>query len=140
MSHEQYPDDHRYAVQRARYLARDTDLSKDQATAVAYAERGYSVSGTSQHVSTSESTIKTYRERAMAMYGMEITETLLPEEDPPDYEIVDAGYHRSLHKVDQKKWVKLVDRHRDQLPQEWVNSVLEAAREDGLRPELLSHD
>lgn len=128
-------DVHRYATQRGRYLTRTTDLREPEAKAIAYTERGYSINGVAKNIDTSESTVKTYMERAMAMYGLEITETLLPNEEPPDYEAVDPGYHRTLeNEANQKKWLKYVDRYREKLPQEWVHSVLEEAKEDGFKP------
>lgn len=126
-------DDDRYATQRGRYLAKTTELRKPEAKAVAYTERGYSFDGVAKQMDTSESTVKDYMERAMALYGLEITETLLPDEEPPDYDDeVDPGYHETLDESDQEKWVKFVTRHQDKLPQEWAHEVVEAARDDGV--------
>lgn len=72
----------------------------------------------------------------MALYGLEIAETLLPEEGPPDYERVEIGYHKQLKEEEQVKWIKYVDRHRERLPQSWVNSVIESAKEDGIKPPI----
>ncbi|USZ68868.1 hypothetical protein NGM10_03815 [Halorussus salilacus] len=125
-------DDDRYATQRGRYLAQITELRKPEATAVAYTERGYSFDGVAKHMDTSESTIKDYMQRAMALYGLEITETLLPDEEPPDYEKVEPRYHETLNEQEREKWVQFVVRHQDKLPQEWAYEVIEAAREDGV--------
>lgn len=128
-------DVQRYATQRGRYLARTTDLRKPEAKAIAYAEQGFSINGISKKLDVSESTVKDYLERAMAQYGLEIAETLLPDEEPPDYEKVGPGYHRNLKNTqDKEEWVKLVDRHRDKLPQEWVHNVLGPAKNDGIKP------
>jgi DNA-binding CsgD family transcriptional regulator len=127
-------DDDRYATQRSRYLAKTTELRKPEAKAVAYTERGYSFDGVAKQMDTSESTVKDYMQRAMALYGLEITETLLPDEEPPDYddEEVEPGYHESLSEYEREKWVKFVTRHQDKLPQEWAHDVVEAARADGV--------
>lgn len=127
-------DDDRYATQRGRYLAKTTELRKPEATAVAYTERGYSFDGVAKHMDTSESTIKDYMQRAMALYGLGITETLLPDEEPPDYEgeEVKPGYHETLDKQEREKWTTFVVRHQEKLPQEWAHEVIEAAREDGV--------
>lgn len=126
-------DDERYATQRSRYLARKTDLRKPEALAVAYSERGYSFNGAAKRMDASESTVKKYMERAMALYGLEIAETILPDEDIPDYERVDSEYPQTLtHEQERERWIQLVDRHQENLPQEWVNEVLEQAEHDGL--------
>lgn len=125
-------DDDRYAIQRGRYLAQITELRKPEATAIAYSERGYSFDGVAKHMDTSESTIKDYMQRAMALYGLEITETLLPDEDEPDYEQVEPGYHKTLDEGEREKWVTFVIRHQEKLPQEWCYKVTKAAQKDGV--------
>lgn len=125
-------DDDRYATQRGRYLAKTTDLRKPEAEAVAYTERGYSFDGVAKRMDTSESTVKDYMQRAMALYGLEITETLLPEEEPPDYDTVEPGYHETLDEQEREKWIQFVVRHQEKLPQEWAHEVIETAREDGI--------
>ena len=122
----------RFATQRGRLLARTTGLREKEALAVAYAELGYSANGISKKIETSESTVKEYLEKAMALYGMEITLTIDPDQELPEYEQVEPGYHRSLPEEERQEWVKLVDRYKSKLPQEWANSVLESASEDGV--------
>lgn len=125
--------DERSATERGRYLARDTQLRKPEAMAVAYSELGYSVSGIAKHVDASESTIQSYLERAIALYGFGIAETLLDPENPPSYERVESGYHQSLETEDeQEEWAQIVDRHQEKLPQEWVHEVLEEMKDDDL--------
>lgn len=132
-------DDHRYATQRGRYLARITDLREPEAKAIAYTELGYSFNGLAKHLDTSESTVKDYMGKAMALYGLGITETLLPEQELPDYQRVDPGYHRSLsNRRDKEKWIQLVDRYREKLPREWVTDVLREAKADGISPSAVT--
>lgn len=126
-------DEAREVTQRARYIGRTTELREIEAKAVAYSEQGYSFNGVAKQIDVAESTTQQYMERAMALYGLDIAEPILPNEDYPDYERVGPGYHRQLHKKDQKLWIKYVDRHRDKLPQEWVHNVIETAREDGIK-------
>lgn len=126
----------RYTTQRGRYLARTTDLREPEAEAVSYSELGYSISGISKKMDVSQSTIQEYLEKAMALYGLEIAETLLPDDDPPDYERVEPGYHETIPEEEQEVWVKYVDRHRDKLPKEWVHDVVSAAKEDGIELEF----
>jgi len=125
-------NDERYATQRGRYLAKITELRKPEAKAIAYTERGYSFGGVAKHMDTSESTIKDYMQRAMALYGLEVTETLLPDEEPPDYDKVKPGYHETLDSQEQEKWVKFITRYQEKLPQEWAYEVIETAKEDGV--------
>ncbi|AFK18314.1 hypothetical protein E6P09_05985 [Haloferax mediterranei ATCC 33500] len=128
-----YEDDNRYAVQRARYLARKTDLRQVEGETVAYCERGYSTLGIAKRTDTTQSTVQDYLELAEALYGWEATTTkVLPGEQPPDLEQVSPGYHRTL-KTRQSKldWLETVRKHESRLPQEWVAKVLAEAREDG---------
>jgi hypothetical protein len=71
----------------------------------------------------------------MARYGLEATETLLPDEEPPELEEVSPEYHRALAGLEKRTWLTYVDRHREKLPQEWVASVEESAK-DALRDVL----
>lgn len=132
---EYYEDDDKYARHRSSYLARDTELKKTEAKAVAYSERGYSWSGASKKIDVAEGTVNSYMERAMARYGVEIAESLLPNEEPPDYEpIVDPGAYlmELADRREQERWITCVERHQDQLPRDWVNDVADAAKEKGI--------
>lgn len=130
----EYEGDERYATQRARYLARSTNLRKIEGEAVAFAERGYSANGIAKKMDTSASTAQGYLKRAWAEYGMEVgLEKVLPGEQPPDYERVDPGYHRDLPPEERERWVGLVVDHADKLPADWVADVLDEAKADGLR-------
>ena len=69
----------------------------------------------------------------MALYGFEIAEAHVKVGDePPEYEQVEPTYYESRAYSDQKAWVELVDRHEKYLPDEFVNAVLESAKQDGL--------
>jgi predicted transcriptional regulator len=125
-------DENRFATQRGRLLARTTDLREKEALAVAYAELGYSINGVSKNIDASESTVKEYLEKATALYGMEIALTINPDQELPEYDQVEPGYHRDLPEEEQQEWVKLVHRYKSKLPQEWANSVLKSASEDGV--------
>jgi DNA-binding CsgD family transcriptional regulator len=128
----QYDED-RYTTQRGRYIAKTTDLRDPEAKAVAYSERGYSFDGIAKELDTGESTVQGYMERAMALYGLEVAETLLPSEEPADLEQVGSDYHKSLDShSEKKKWLKFVKRHEEKLPTEWVHDVFQAARDDGI--------
>lgn len=128
-------DDDRYATQRGRYISRATELREPEAKAVAYSERGYSRHGIAKSIDRNENTVQDYLERAQARYGLNSILTLFPNQfdDPPELEPAEPGYHRNLSPKEEKiKWLKLVDKHSDKLPQEWVLAVFDAAEQDGL--------
>jgi len=129
----EYTDPDKYATQRGRYLIRDLELGEKQAKAVGYCERGYSWSAIAKNLDTGTSTVKSYMERAMCLYGFEIAEQKVAVgEDQPDYERVEPTYYRSRQLKDQKKCIKMVDRHQNHVPVEFYNDVRAAAKEDGL--------
>ncbi|SDZ89484.1 hypothetical protein SAMN04488065_1066 [Haloplanus vescus] len=66
----------------------------------------------------------------MALYGLEIMETNLPSEEPPDYEKVRPEYYNKLNDTDREIWIEYVRRHSDKLPQEWMHEILESADMD----------
>ena len=126
-------DDERFATLRARLISRtNPELREKEAQAVAYSELGYSVNGISTEMDTTTSTVKQYLEKAMALCGMDITLTIDPDGELPEYKRVEPGYHRTIDGEERDEWLKLIERHSSKLPKEWVNSVLDEAREDGL--------
>ena len=122
-------DDERYVELRGRYIAKTTELRLPESEAIAYAERGYSSNGISKQMDVSESTVKDYLRRAMALYGLEIAETLLPDEPEPDYDKVSPDYHKDLESKEKQKWAEYVHRYKDKLPKEWYNDVKKSIRE-----------
>jgi DNA-binding CsgD family transcriptional regulator len=126
-------DEDRYTTQRGRYIAKTTDLREPEAKAVAYSERGYSFDGIAKELDTGESTVQGYIERAMALYGLEAAETILPSEEPEDLERVDPEYFQTLqNRSERNDWLKFVKRHQEKLPADWSQDVLDAARETGV--------
>lgn len=127
----------RKATERARYIAQTTELTRSEAEVLAWSELGYSHSGIAKQADTSESTVKAYLERAGARYGLEALWAKIDFDRTSDLTPVEPGYHRTLKTEEhQRQWIDLVDRQRDSLPAEWVNDVLDAAEDDGLRPEI----
>ncbi|MFB6224890.1 MAG: helix-turn-helix transcriptional regulator [Candidatus Paceibacteria bacterium] len=122
-------DDERYVELRGRYIAKTTQLRLPESEAIAYAERGYSSNGISKQMNVSESTVKDYLRRAMALYGLEIAETLLPNEPEPDYDKVNPDYHKDLGSKEKQKWIEYVKRYNDKLPKEWYNNVKNSIKE-----------
>ena len=128
--------DNRFATQRAQYLARATELRRNEAKAIAYAEQGRTWAWIAREMDTNEGTVQSWAERAMARYGLEIAHTLLPEQlehDPttPEYEPVDSDYFDQIPEGEHREWLDYVERHSDQLPVSWVNDILKEARSRG---------
>ena len=124
--------DDRYTTQRSAQLARELDLRRPEAYAVAYSERGYSHSGMAKRMDSSTGTVSGYLERATVLYGFEIAETTVPPgSEVPTYERVDPEYYRDRARTDQLEWLKRVQKFEGKLSQEFVNAVEDAAREDG---------
>ena len=131
------PDEERLVTQRANYLSRATDLRDTEAEAIAWTERGYSYSAVGRKLDTSKSTAKGWIERAMAQYGLEIAETLQTDElDPPlsepSYEQVGPEYIDELQtEADRERWAECVERSVGQVPQSWVNDVVDELERRG---------
>lgn len=123
-------DEERAVTQRARYISRTTDLRDKEAKAIAWTERGYSWTAVGKKLDTSKSTAKGWIERAMAQYGLEIAETLFPEDlepplDQPTYEPVGVEYIDELENGGGvERWAECVQRHRDKIDQSWANDVV----------------
>lgn len=128
--------DHRFATQRAQYLARTTELRQNEAKAVAYSEQGRVWAWIGRELDTNADTVKSWMERAMARYGLEISHTLLPsqlQEDPttPEYDPVSPDYFDQIPQAEHEEWIEYVERHSTRLPISWVQEVLEEARDRG---------
>lgn len=127
----------RAVTQRASYLARATELRNNEAEAVAWSERGYANSSIGRKLDTSKSTAKGWLERAMAQYGLEIAEVLLPDElepplSEPSYDPVGPEYLDELQtRADKERWAECVERNADRLPASWVNPVMDRLEDEG---------
>lgn len=130
----EFRNDERYATQRGRMLSRELDLRRPEGEALAYVERGYSFGGAADEMDTSKGTVKAYVERAICLYGYEVAEQKVLDEDTelPEYKRVDADYWKSREGSDRREWVNLVINFEEKLPAEFVEDVRESAREHGL--------
>lgn len=127
----------RWATERSRYLKRALELRGKQAKAIAYTEQGFSWSGVADRMDSTKGTVSSWIERAMVLYGLEIAETLSPDEleppvDTPTYDRVGPEYLDSLQLEDRKLYAEYFDRHRDKLPAGWVAEMGEELRTRGL--------
>lgn len=118
-----YESDDRYATLRGRYLSKTTELRLKEATAVAWSELGYSRSGIAKEMDTNESTVQEYFQKAIALYGLRILETTVPEAENQDYNRIDAEYAMQLSGKRKQDWLDAFNRQKDSLPQEWVAEV-----------------
>jgi len=127
--------DARYVDQRKSFLARDTRLRRIEARSIAWAELGYTRAGmaSDEKLNTSESTVQTYHEKALALYGFEILEWRAAEDiAPPSYSRVDPAYLDKLKRPDQRRWLEAIERHENALPSSWVDSVFTEVEERNL--------
>jgi hypothetical protein len=70
--------DERAATVRGRYLARQSDLTDEQAHALAWRELGYTVVAIARQFDRAEGTIKGWLDRTAAQYGLSAIETKWP--------------------------------------------------------------
>jgi hypothetical protein len=135
--------DARYAQQRGSVLARELpELRRPEAEAIAWSELGFSRGGMSKEdrLDTNADTVKTWHEKAMALYGLEVLEQHVTESDDnlPVYERVDVAYLDELEQPRLLTWLSYVDRQQNSVPVGWVNEILDEAQERGLMRELRS--
>lgn len=130
----EFRDDEHYATHRSSMLARDLELRPPETEAIAYCELGYSWSGAAREMDSSESTVKSYVERAICLYGFEIAESTVTMDDTelPEYERVEPDYWKTREGSDRRQWMNLVLNYEGKLPAEFVADVEESAREHGL--------
>jgi hypothetical protein len=125
--------DERKATERARWLARKTDMNRKVAEAVAWSELGFSAAGIAKKVDRAESTVKGYLEQAGARYGLEAMWARTEYDKHRELDAVEPGHHRTFESEQRRDaWIELFNNHADRLPQEWVNEVREELAEDGL--------
>ena len=122
-SPSQFASEDRYATLRGRYLSKTTELRIKEATAVAWSELGYSISEIAKKMDTTESTVDDYHNKAIALYGLEILENLVPEAGNADYDRIDAEYVIDLPRQRKEAWKDSFNRKKKSLPQEWVAEV-----------------
>lgn len=132
----EFRDDEHYATHRSSMLARDLDLRPPEAEAIAYCERGYSWSGAAREMDSSRSTVKSYVERAICLYGFEIAESTVTMDDAelPQYERVEPEYFKTRTETDAIQWITLILDYEESLPAEFVEDVRAAALDSGMFP------
>jgi DNA-binding CsgD family transcriptional regulator len=118
-----YESDERYATLRGRHLSKTTALGVAEATAVAWSELGYSRRAIAREMGVGSSTVKSYHERAMVLYGLEILETHVPDAEETDYERVGSEYVAGLSPFRARVWREAFERQRRGLPEAWVAEV-----------------
>jgi DNA-binding CsgD family transcriptional regulator len=117
-------DEERAAVERGRYLARTTDLTEREAETVAWAELGYSASGITKCIDSTESTVKSRLDRVVAQYGPSAVFGK-PESDRGDLsEITHAELMENAGV--RQVWRKAAEKHPEHIPAA-LRSATEAA-------------
>jgi len=106
--------DSRAAEERARYLDRTTALSRREALALAYSERGFSTHGIAEEIDATAGTVSRYLDRATARFGPAVVLRHAPDAIDPEpvtaEEIVEwSDHYRSW-------WSDAARDHRDILP------------------------
>lgn len=107
----------REVKKRAAFIERTSDLSDNEALALAWKERGFSPSGIAKRVDVTEDTVAKYLERIAVRYGLSAVhpkpvskrgETRLKEVTQDDLDELSPGVRRT--------WEKLAVQHVDVAP------------------------
>jgi hypothetical protein len=114
----------REARERGRFLARTTDLSDQQARAVAYAELGYSPTGIASRIDSTSSTVKRYLERAAIQYGFDTIYHPKPVDDRGRTKLEPITHEDVLALAPRTRewWVETAEKHEDAAPS-WTERV-----------------
>ena len=120
-----YSSDERYVTMRSRFLARQPDLRKVEAEAIAWSELGYSRAGMAKEdrMDTGKSTVKGYHQKAAALYGMEILWTTVPGVEKKSYDRITSEDVIKMSDGEREQWLEAFQQQKEGLPQEWVNDV-----------------
>ena len=108
----------RWASRRGEYLASTTMLSRSEAAAVAYSERGFSDAGIAKQVDATAGTVTQYLDRAVARFGPGVRLPCLDEDPPIEADLAPVAYEDLATWSQQERdvWHAAVDRHPDYEP------------------------
>lgn len=105
----------RAVEQRARYLDRTTVLRRREAEALAWRERGWSLSGIAKQIEAGETTVADYMDRVTARYGVRATFTKLRDERG-DLEAVDSETIADWPRHFRAWWLECARAHPELVP------------------------
>lgn len=114
----------RETVERARYLAATTDLSEQQALALAYREQGYTASAIARLIDSTEGTVHGYMTWIAAQYSLSATETKLKEERT-DLEEVDLERVLALPEPVREDYATVAKQAPEHVPAAVLEEVLD---------------
>lgn len=113
----------RDTLQRSRYLARTTDLTDEQARALAYREQGYSHSGIAAKIDSTKGSVSDYMRRIAAQYGLSAIWTKT-EEERTDLEEVDHERLEALSASVRRQYVEIAEHAPEHVPASVREEVL----------------
>lgn len=124
--------DKRAAEVRGRYLAQTSDLSDDQAEAVAWRELGYTAAAIARELDRAEGTIERWLARTAAQYCLCTIETKWPTKRG-DLTPMTREHLLQCSPAVRLQYVEKAERYPDVVPFE-VMEVVETLTEHGTRP------
>jgi hypothetical protein len=108
----------RWASRRAEYVETTTMLSRREAEAVAYSERGFSDAGVAKRVDATAGTVTNYLDRAVARFGPEVRLPCLDEDPPLEADLSPVAYEdiAEMGSAAREAWYAAVERHPEYEP------------------------
>jgi hypothetical protein len=122
----------RAATIRSRYLAQTTDLTDEQAEAVAWRELGYTAGAIARELDRAEGTITSWLDRTAAQYCLCAIETKWPAKRQ-DLTTMTREHLLECHPAVRLQYVEVAERYPSVVPSEVMETVSELT-EHGTRP------
>ena len=126
----------RWASRRGEYLASTTILSRSEAEAVAYSERGFSDGGVAKQMDSTAGTVTQYLDRAVARFGPGVRLPCLEEDPPIEADLAPTSYRAMAgeSRATREVWEDAIQRHPEYRPpagSEAKKSASETAADGG---------
>jgi hypothetical protein len=124
--------DERAATVRGRYLARQSDLTDEQAEALAWRELGYTAAAIARELDRAEGTVNGWLDRTAAQYCLCAIETKWPAKRQ-DLTPMTREHLLECHPAVRLQYVEVAERYPNVVPSEVMETVRELT-EYGTRP------
>jgi hypothetical protein len=124
--------DERAATVRGRYLARQSDLTDEQAEALAWRELGYTAAAIARELDRAEGTVNGWLDRTAAQYCLCAIETKWPAKRQ-DLTPMTREHLLECHPAVRLQYVEVAERYPSVVPSEVMETVRELT-EHGTRP------
>jgi hypothetical protein len=124
--------DERAAQVRGRYLARQSDLTDEQAEALAWRELGYTAAAIGRELGRAEGTIESWLDRTAAQYCLCAIETKWPAKRQ-DLTPITREHLLMCHPAVRLQYVAVAEQYPSVVPSEVMETVSELT-EHGTRP------